>query len=312
LYIIENRKASNNDSVEFQHNEESELLAQVKEGLEYHEPEACEDGVNGTYFMKDAEANTIAVFKPNDEEGNSSPKKMKDNETIDRGILDGEGAQREFAAYLLDKDHFAGVPETELVELELNGVNKMGSLQRFVDNDGASWDIGPSKFPIREVHKIGVLDLRLYNTDRHGGNILFKTKEDGTKELIPIDHGLSLPPNFEHAWFEWITWPQAKVPFDKETLDYIDHLDIEHDVQLLRSLGIREECIQTMVISSTLLKKGAAAGLTLFQIATLASRTDLLEPSPLERMIESALQEPHDDKAIWRIMDEEIAQSKNV
>jgi len=78
LYIIENRKASNNDSVEFQHNEESELLAQVKEGLEYHEPEACEDGVNGTYFMKDAEANTIAVFKPNDEEGNSSPKKMKD------------------------------------------------------------------------------------------------------------------------------------------------------------------------------------------------------------------------------------------
>lgn len=52
----------------------------------------------------------------------------------------------------------------------------------------------PRAFPVDEVHKISVLDIRLANADRHAGNILFS--KDGGKGkilLVPIDHGYCLP-----------------------------------------------------------------------------------------------------------------------
>jgi hypothetical protein len=94
------------------------------------------------------------------------------------GIQTGEAAYREVAAYLIDDEKFFGVPKTALVQLSPTKKKfnraKVGSLQEFVENDGASWDIGPSAFPVDEVHKIGILDLYTLNFDRHGGNILFK------------------------------------------------------------------------------------------------------------------------------------------
>jgi len=299
--------------------EKSELLSKVEEGLKYNEPELCEDGVNGTYFLKDLDGEFCGVFKPTDEEGYSvnNPKRSEENKDlfINKGLKEGEAANREVAAYLLDKGHFSGVPETSIVTLEhpnFETKQKTGSLQLFVQNEGCAEDFGPSKFPSKEVHKIGILDLRIFNNDRHGGNILIKEKEeDGTIELIPIDHGLSLPSSLNQAWFDWLYWPQAKVPFDEETRRYIDSIDIEDDANLLREIGIREECIRTMIISSTLLKKGAAADLTLFEIALLVCRSNGLEtPSALEVMVEKAKNQTQDDsmlKALWPIMDEEIA-----
>ena len=51
-----------------------------------------------------------------------------------RGIRPGEGAMREVAAYLLDHEHFAGVPPTALVSCHDSGplpseYSKIGSLQ---------------------------------------------------------------------------------------------------------------------------------------------------------------------------------------
>lgn len=46
---------------------------------------------------------------------------------------------------------------------------------------------------MQEVHKIAVLDMRLANADRHGGNILIRKDDNGQIELIPIDHGYCLP-----------------------------------------------------------------------------------------------------------------------
>jgi len=300
--------------------EKSQLLSKVEEGLEYHEPELCEDGVNGTYFLKDRDGEFCGVFKPSDEEGSSinNPKRSEENKDLfaNRGLLEGEAACREVAAYLLDKGHFSGVPETSMVTLEhpnFKGKEKIGSLQLFIQNDGCVEDIGPSKFPSREVHKIGILDLRIFNNDRHGGNILMRESEDGTIELIPIDHGLSLPSSLNQAWFDWLYWPQVKLPFDEETKRYIDSIDVEADAILLREIGIREECIRTMIISSTLLKKGAAADLTLFEIASIVCRSNGLNtPSALEVMVEKAKNLTTDDSdsmltALWPIMDEEIA-----
>lgn len=46
--------------------------------------------------------------------------------------------------------------------------------------------------------------------------------------LIPIDHGYTLPSTISgltDLWFEWLKWPQAKVPFGVEEQRYIDRLN---------------------------------------------------------------------------------------
>jgi len=219
----------------------------------------------------------------------------------DKGILDGEGAQREIAAYLLDKaDGFAGVPRTTMVKLihpafgrnERGEIKeKIGSLQEFVNNDGASWDIGYNAFPNHEVQKIAIFDLRIFNNDRHGGNMLMTKQEDGTYYLTPIDHGFSLPSNLAHAWFDWLTWPQARRPFSQDAKDYIANINIDNDLQTLAVLKIRPECLRTMKISTMLLKKGSQYGLTLFDIGNIVSRSMPDEPSQLENWYLNALKE---------------------
>jgi hypothetical protein len=134
-------------------------------------------------------------------------------EGLKKGTRVGQGAFREVAAYVLDHPisgrrklfgdvkGFAGVPPTLMVKCLHKGFNhpgdliaKIGSMQMFVKNNGSCEDIGPGAFPVKEVHKITVLDIRLANADRHAGNILISTEEeDDQSVLIPIDHGYCLP-----------------------------------------------------------------------------------------------------------------------
>jgi len=283
------------DAREFQ-----DILTRVAEGLETYPPEMCEEGLNGTYFLKDKEGEMIAVFKPQDEEGNSknNPKRSDPEEFINKGILDGEGAQREVAAYRLDKlSNFVGVPRTTMVKIThtsfdcAGGNTKTGSLQEFIKNDGASWDIGFSLFPTQEVQKIAIFDLRIFNNDRHGGNMLLNKQPNGAFKLTPIDHGYSFPSSMNRAWFDWLTWPQAKHPFTEESKAYIASINLEKDLEMLQKLQIRDECLRTVKISTMLLQKGCQYGLNLFQLGTIASRDILEEPCPLEIMVDKAMKE---------------------
>jgi len=295
----------------------AELISKVREGLLFYAPELCVEGVNGTYFLKNKEGRKIAVFKPQDEEGSSehNPKYKKGGRSgsargsrrtsssiyasggvtsskVRKDFQVGEASYREVAAYLLDrKHHFYGVPNTCMVKIWYPTwkSEKVGSLQEFVMNDGASWDIGPSIFPVKEVHKIGILDLHIFNTDRHGGNILLCENDDGVYSLTPIDHGYSLPTSLDRAWFDWLTWPQSRVPFDDETKRYIDSIDPEDDEKMLKTfLPIADESIVIMKISTLLLKRGVHNNLTLSQIGMIASRKVPEKPSLLEIMVEEA------------------------
>ena len=161
--------------------------------------------------MRDATGQkNVAVFKPIDEEpmAENNPRGLPlstDGEGMKRGTIVGEGAFREVAAYILDHpvgDHisghtvgFSGVPPTTLVRSIHRGKSfKIGSLQMFMENNGSTEDMGPRAFPVKEVHKIAVLDIRLANADRHAGNILVHKEEEGDNyKLIPIDHGYCLP-----------------------------------------------------------------------------------------------------------------------
>lgn len=125
-----------------------------------------------------------------------------------RAIRVGEAGVREVAAYLLDHGHFSRVPRTALASLShplccfhvappvaskpapggsggvggaqaptrrhFCAVKKLGSLQEYVRHDYDASEHGTSRFPPSEVHRLGLLDLRLYNTDRHTGNILVR------------------------------------------------------------------------------------------------------------------------------------------
>lgn len=67
-------------------------------------------------------------------------------------------------------------------------------------------------------------DIRLFNTDRHAGNMLVRSLRDtgstvnllarlGEPQyaLVPIDHGFCLPETLEAPYFEWLHWPQVCV-----------------------------------------------------------------------------------------------------
>ncbi|KAD4384773.1 hypothetical protein E3N88_24941 [Mikania micrantha] len=196
---------------------------------------------------------------------------------------------------------FAGVPPTVMVKClngEFNhpkgydggpGNVKVGSLQMFMKNCGSCEDMGPRDFPVEEVHKITVFDIRTANADRHAGNILMH-HERGRVVLIPIDHGYCLPENFEDCTFDWLYWPQAREPYSPTTLDYIQSLDAERDLTLLSSNGwdLSRECARTLRISTMLLKKGAKRGLCPYTIGRVLCRETFHEESTIEKILQKA------------------------
>lgn len=195
------------------------MIVSAFEGLDGgNDPIRSSEGTGGAYFMRDASGNKfVAVFKPIDEEpmALNNPQGLPlsvNGEGLKKGTRVGEGGFRECAAYILDHpkcgrrslsgeiEGFSGVPPTTFVRCLHKGFNhpngvtvKLGSLQKFMENNGSCEDIGPSAFPVEEVHKIAVLDMRLANADRHAGNILMSKGEDGQIVLTPIDHGYCLP-----------------------------------------------------------------------------------------------------------------------
>jgi len=222
-------------------------------------------GVGGTYFVK-KDGNSISILKPVDEEPGAplSPKK-----TSTKPLLPwGGGAIREVAAYLLDKGA-AGVPETYMIEYFQGTILKKGSLQRFVPNDGDCVDISSSKFNIDDVHRIGILDLRILNMDRNDENMLIQ-KRNQEMRLIPIDHSYSFPDQIS-PFFEWQFWKQAKEPFSQNTLDIIESIDVISDARLLLELGLSYDSLRLSVASTILLQQSSKKGLSLFAIASLVS-----------------------------------------
>ena len=91
----------------------------------------------------------------------------------------------------------------------------------------------------------------------------------------------------EEVTFEWLYWSQARVPFSPTTLKYIASLDVEEDIQLLSRHGwsLSSTCARVFRISTMLLKKGAAAGLTPFAIGSMMCREIMDKKSPIEEMI---------------------------
>lgn len=292
-------------------------------------PMLSSGGTGGAYFLKSAVGETVAVFKPADEEplaknnprGNSWMNNFNNinntetaiqsspGEGMRKGTRVGEGAAREVAAYLLDHDGFSGVPVTSLANLSEQNVffsgddddiiqrenensGKLGSIQEFIKADAEAEEFGPSLFPLEEVHKIAVLDIRLANTDRNAGNILVK-KDETTGQivsLIPIDHGYALPHTLEDVCFEWEFWPQTKQPFSESTKEYIETLDAEEDIEYLRDndIELHSSSERVLKISTMLLKKASKLDIPPADIASIMSRSIPTRMSDAEKLVAKA------------------------
>lgn len=283
------------------------------------DPIPVHSGLGGAYYFRNSSGESVAIVKPTDEEpfAPNNPKgfvgKALGQSGLKRSVRVGETGFREVAAYLLDHGHFANVPPTVLVKInhsifninEVNGscsksfdrrqkvVSKIASFQQFIPHDYDASDHGTSNFPVAAVHRIGILDIRIFNTDRHAGNLLVRKLNNGASaiggqvELIPIDHGLCLPESLEDPYFEWIHWPQASIPFSEEELEYIANLDPIEDSEKLRTElpMIREACLRVLVLCTIFLKEAAAFGLCLAEIGEMMSREyrgAKEEPSELE------------------------------
>lgn len=261
-------------------------------------PEPISSGLGGAYFIRARNGDIMAVAKPMDEEplAFNNPKgfagRMLGQPGLKRSIRIGETGHRELAAYLLDHGGFAGVPPSALVKMcnTKFHVNesvetlptlpyKIASLQRFVEHDSDAGDLGPSGFSVSSIHRIGILDVRLLNLDRHAGNILVKKGETerysaGAAELVPIDHGFCLPEALDDPYFEWLHWPQASVPFSESEIEYISSLDPFKDAELLRAKvpSLRESAIRVLVLCTTFLKEAVDFGMCLADIGEIMSR----------------------------------------
>ncbi|KAK2194421.1 bifunctional Phosphatidylinositol 4-kinase gamma 1-8/Phosphatidylinositol 3--4-kinase [Babesia duncani] len=306
------------------------LISDVSLSMKHNiKPKLTMDGTGGTYLLYNKHGKCCAIFKPIDEEAFTpfNPRgyqgKMYQH-GFRSGVLSGEGASREVAAYLLDAAYggACGVPDTTMVEASHSAFNnscdakfiqdlsdsgpkwKTGSLQEFIDCHESSGDYHPGLFNRHDVHRIGILDLRVLNLDRNDGNILVQAvDEDGLPclgidqdcklKLIPIDHGLILPDVIDVTTLDlvWYDWPQALLPFYKSELDLIYALDPDKDAERLhKRLLIRTECLRTMRVTVRLLQIGSSMHLNLRQIAKMALRHDLDVPSELECLVKTAIE----------------------
>ncbi|XP_073008656.1 phosphatidylinositol 4-kinase gamma 8-like [Typha latifolia] len=249
------------------------------------QPVPAAASLSSTFYLRNRHGESFAVVKPVDDES---------------GTLSRQGSRhsglREVAAYILDHDGFAGVPPTALIKIpprafsDAPQMKSMASIQRFVPHEFDAGELGPSRFSVSSVHRIGILDVRLLNIDRHAGNILVKKHpavdgygHDSAAELVPIDHGLCLPEFLDDPYFEWLHWPQSSVPFSESELAYISALDPYKDADLLRSElpWLKESSVRILILCTIFLKTAATVGLCLADIADMMTREfSALEEGP--------------------------------
>jgi len=107
--------------------------------------------------------------------------------------------------------------------------------------------------------------------DRNEANILVCENH----KLVPIDHGLSIPDTLDISEYDlcWMSWNHTKSPLTPQCMDFIMQLDPLRDIGMLKdTMPFRDKCLLNIRISTTLLKKGAEAGLSLYNIGSMLYR----------------------------------------
>lgn len=252
--------------------------------------EDVDDGQTGRCVLISSGTVRTAVFKPTSGENFAR-----------QGLDPGQGAVREEAAYMLDhlSGRLAGVPVTVRARMDLEGTETKGAMQQFVDNGGCVEDFGVprdlevacQRLDLECAQAVAALDMRICNTDRHGGNLLLCGGPPA--KLAPIDHGCAFPPWWslgELVFDAWEGWPQVSAPVCERVASAVAAAaaGLPTTVSALCDLGLEEPALVTLQIGTSLLASGVAAGQPLSAIAKLMLRDDFAEPSWLELQVHEA------------------------
>ncbi|CAO2192967.1 unnamed protein product [Urochloa humidicola] len=253
----------------------------------------AQNGLGGALLLTGSRAGEhVAVIKPLD----------------DTARYESKAVLREVAAFLLDHDGFASVEPTALIRISRPdaATTTVASIQRFVAHEYDAGELGPSRFSVASVHRVGILDVRLLNIDRHAGNILVKnppmnmsgsrTLPQQPLDLVPIDHGLCLPEQLDDPYFEWLHWPQSSLPFSDDELAYVASLDPFKDAETLRAElpALEEPAIRILTLCTVFLKRAAAAGLCLTDIGDMMTREFAAQEDEGLSTFEALCKDAHD------------------
>jgi len=234
-------------------------------------------GFSGSYWMRGADREILALFKPFDEElkGPNCPAGQKfcgllGQRPVRSGVRVGQGPLHEVAAYCVDeflglsivpKTYFASFSHStffsahEQLGAGKRGVKtKLGSLQEFVGGFVGANHAHVEQIPLDEFQRLVLFDVLVGNLDRNPGNLLICDQK-----IAAIDHGLifpDLPCKFEY-WF-WEVFPQAKEPLSEEILYLINNFPFEalanrlHKRCLIghRALTLMQERLASLVSAS--------------------------------------------------------------
>jgi len=179
--------------------------------------------------------------------------KPKSGEANVRGVVrEGTYFKRERAAYLVDKFLDLGlVPPTVIRKID----GEIGSLQEFIPDaktpgelDHKEWDQFPKRHK-EELMKLWLFDMIIWNSDRHGGNLLVKGEK-----IYAIDNGLAFGNDWLHAYqdFDDEPIPESIKEKFRKFLSWDNGLEILSD--LLKELLPPQE-VETCIARIRLLGK---------------------------------------------------------
>ncbi len=227
----------------------------------------------------------------------------------------GQHANRQNFAKLIDFGDIAEIPAGNIVDLEsdqfvdLTDVGlgqppkqqtKRGYLQQYTPGtitlydhySGDGNEIYPLEehstldhVPLNEFQKIGILDILLYNENRHPGNILLEYDIQGKPHIMPIENDSILPWKLNN-FNSFLTHPQALEPFSKESLDLISHLDPGFIAASAKKMDLCKQSVINAKALALVVKTFAKANLTLRNIHDFIKGHDG-DASQLWRMIET-------------------------
>jgi len=200
----------------------------------------------------------------------------------------------------------ARVPVTTQATIEVEGKSLKGAVQVFFDEAAGFADDyamgrdlvqATAKVSQEDAEALALLDLRVFNMDRHGGNLLLLGNA-WPKTLGPIDHGCCLPPWWalgEASFDAWMDWPQlvGEPSAAARSLAAAARHQLPRCCEQLTALGLDAASIATLRICTCLVAVGVAdLGLPVVKLASLAIRENFSEFSWLEQqVIASAEQE---------------------
>lgn len=275
-----------------------------------------QEGIGVSYLIKNVQGKPIAIFKPDDEVGGLNNLKGLAGNILEEDTE--EASKKEICAWILGGESFS-VPEIFQVKLRMNGEIKQGSLQEFIPNLGSvatqlkqslkdkfsdveqdeedpikGWELRRSIFSHlsnlfdkvgTDIQGMGVLDILMLNIDRANLNNVLITGKGQNIKLIPIDHNVAFPKTLRPLTLNfWMSSPYANEPFNQKTLEYIKKLNIEEMSRRFEDIGLDPERIKNFKIMALLVKKGAAANLTLLEIAFMTTLNGYSFPAESELM----------------------------